>query len=296
MDSITHALVALIVFSGFFREGIILAAVLGAVLPDCDIVLHRFSGKNPRLFIFSHGGFTHTIPGIITLSAGITSGYMVWAAFTGQSTGLLHGAGAVFLSAVVGGLTHSVLDLLAFPGIPLLYPFSVKKVSVGIFPGPSLLLFFTSTLFLVLIISNPAAMQWLPVYSLFIMGVIVAHAGLRVIAVFRFGRVAIPTFNPLKWLVVLDTGDAYHVFFSSLLSRPAEKRVYPKCTGDLPQEWSENSQNPEIRRFMYNSYIVVSEMRDGQRILRDPLREDGYVFYPPQHTRVMLRDGSDGKV
>jgi inner membrane protein len=44
-------------------------------------------------------------------------------------------------AAILGGaLSHLAIDTLACPGIPLFAPFSDRKYTVGILPGPSILL------------------------------------------------------------------------------------------------------------------------------------------------------------
>jgi hypothetical protein len=44
----------------------------------------------------------------------------------------------------------------------------------------------------------------------------------------------------------------------------------------------------DVQRLLYNSYITIVH-RDGEGILlRDPLREDGFIFYPNRYTRVHL--------
>lgn len=295
MDSITHALAAIMVFSGPLQGLALLSSVLGAVLPDCDIVLHTLSDRDPRLFIFTHGGFTHSLAGTFVIAAGVGAGFWAWAAATGQNTTLLAIMGIIFFPALGGALTHVFFDLLAFPGIPLLYPFRERKVTAGIFPGPSILLLLTSTSFLCFFLVGAATVQWLYGYAVFVTGVIIVRAGLKAIAVKKFGKKAIPTFNPLKWLVVRDCKDTYHVFFSNLFSSSGEERVYQKGNADSPPDLLERVRHPDVRRFLYNSYIVVAMRQEGGTLYTDPLREDGYIFYPPRYTRVFFSEGVDPK-
>jgi len=295
VDSITHALAAILVFSTPIQGAALLSAVLGAVLPDCDVLLHVLSDRDPRLFIFTHGGFTHSLGGTPVIAAGVTAGFIAWAGATGQDPSLPAIMGTIFFPALGGALTHVTLDLLAFPGIPLLYPFRERKMTVGIFPGPSILLLLTSIGFLCLFLSGLATMEWLQGYGIFLGGVIVARAGIRGIAEIRFGRGTVPTINPLKWLVVSDCGDTYHVFFASLFSGPGEERVYPKGSEGFPGNLSGHGKDPEVRRLFYNSYIVVAKREEGGTLFYDPLREDKFIFYPPRHTRVFIRNDGGGE-
>lgn len=294
MDSITHALASILVFSGPLQGAGLLSAVLGAVLPDCDVFFHAVSDRDPRLFIFTHGGFTHSLAGTPVIAAGIAAGFIAWAVATGQDPALPATMGTIFFPALGGALTHVTLDLLAFPGIPLLYPLRERKMTLGIFPGPSLLLLLASLCFICLFPLGLATMEWLQGYGMFLAGVIVARAGLRGIAEIRFGRGTVPTFNPLKWLVIRDCGDTYRVFFTHLFSGPGEERVYPKGSAGTPGNFSGHVKDPEVRRVLYHSYIVIAREQEGGTILHDPLREDGYIFYPPRYTRVFLR-GDEGR-
>ena len=51
------------------------------------------------------------------------------------------GAPAAFAAVLAGAYLHLGLDSLACPGLPLLAPCSDRKYTVGLLPGPSLLLF-----------------------------------------------------------------------------------------------------------------------------------------------------------
>ena len=70
VDSLTHALFASILFTLIGHPELVPFAALGAVCPDVDILFQRFSDRDPRLYIFTHGGITHSIAGALTTSAG----------------------------------------------------------------------------------------------------------------------------------------------------------------------------------------------------------------------------------
>jgi len=285
LDSITHALAAVLVFSGPLQGMNLLAAVLGAVLPDCDVLFHTVSSRDPRLFLFTHGGFTHSFLGTSVTAAGITTGFVGWSCVTGQNPFFFGTTETIFFAALGGALTHVILDFLALPGIPLLYPITERKFCLKVFPGPSILLLLISLIFISFFLLGLTNNQMLHVYAAFFVGVIVARAGLRAIAVNRFGKGALPTFDPTKWLVIDDAGDRFRVFYARLFSNPQEERIYPKSSRYPRENPAEYRQDPEIRRLIYNSYIVITERQAGGLLLRDPLREDGYFFYPPEHTR-----------
>ncbi|MCQ8893340.1 MAG: metal-dependent hydrolase [Methanolinea sp.] len=288
MDSITHALAAFLVFSPFATGAVLVSAVLGAVLPDSDIVMRRLSDRDPRLFVFSHGGFTHSLAGAAALGAGVALGFLGERTVSGQAPVGPVLVGIVFLASLAGALTHQFLDVLAVPGIPLLYPASCRKVSVGIFPGPRFVLFAASTLFLVVWLMGYGSSDGLHTYAVLGGLFILAHGVLKVAATRKFGKRAIPTVNPLTWLVIRDTGSAWHVSRAGLLSPRGEERIYEKNAGIDPDVLDSCERDPRVRRLRYYSYIVVAERRGDDILLRDPLREDGYIFFPPHYTRVII--------
>ena len=63
MDSLTHALIITIILAMADRPDLIPFGIMGAVLIDIDVVFSFFSNRDPRLYIFTHGGFTHSILG-----------------------------------------------------------------------------------------------------------------------------------------------------------------------------------------------------------------------------------------
>jgi len=198
-------------------------------------------------------------------AAGVATGFATWSCATGQSPFLIGFIGIIFFSALGGALTHVILDFLALPGIPLLYPCTERKVSLKIFPGPSIVLLVISVSFISLFLLGLAESQVLHIYAVFFVGAILARAGLRVIAVHRFGKGALPTFNPMKWLVIEDAGDTFRVYYSHLFSSPEGEHVYPKSSGYPPPDPAEHMQDPDIRRLFYNSYVVIAERQEGGR-------------------------------
>jgi inner membrane protein len=48
------------------------------------------------------------------------------------------------------------------------------------------------------------------------------------------------------------------------------------------------SQLPEVRRLKFHSYIVTAEKDGSTLVFFDPLREKGYVYYPPGFRRVAV--------
>ncbi|MDD4127941.1 MAG: metal-dependent hydrolase, partial [Methanomicrobium sp.] len=69
MDFLTHAF-SVMLLGGHINIFLVCFGVIGTVLPDIDILMQRFlgSGSDSRLYIFSHGGITHSIAGAVLIA------------------------------------------------------------------------------------------------------------------------------------------------------------------------------------------------------------------------------------
>lgn len=287
MDSLTHALAISVIFALIGRPDLIPFAALGAVIPDIDVIFQRFSDSDPGLYIFTHGGITHSLAGgAVTAAAFSIAGFGVAAmAIPGAAAG---GPLTAIGAGLLGLLSHLLLDYLAYPGIPLLYPLSDRKYTLGIMAGPSLYLTFASVAYLALLAAGQAsiAQPWL--YVGFFTVVITLSAVLKVYVRSMAGDVAIPGFNQLHWLIVKETPEAYKVSKFSLTGRTSGEAVYEKISGPVQAGRSGDFRVPELRRMRYHSYIVTEEHGEDYIRYVDPLREHGYLWYPPYFKSVTI--------
>ena len=114
--------------------------ILGAVIMDTDIFFSLLSDTIPSLYLFTHGGIAHNFAGALVLSV---LGYLalVLIALAGIIPLPAAEYGMYGFAAVLcGALFHLAIDVLACPGIPLLAPFADRKYTLGVLPGPSILL------------------------------------------------------------------------------------------------------------------------------------------------------------
>jgi inner membrane protein len=270
--------------------------VLGAVIPDADVLFTGISDRHPSLYLFTHGGCAHSIAGAIVLS------FIAWAAAViVLAAGLVHtglhlSAGPVTFAAVLAGaLLHIGLDTLAMPGLPLLVPFSDRNYTAGLLPGPSLLLMAASFFFVIWVglgmIDLPAI---LPLYAAIVAAFFIVRLAAYCIArrdIHGNAR-TIPTVNPLRWLVIGETPEAWTVG-ECLIGKGVGKTEYlMKYRSTNAGEIESFLTLPEIRRLRFHSYIVTAEKAGDEIIFSDPLRKSGRIFYPPHHTQVRVH-GSD---
>ena len=141
VDALSHALIVLILFSATGLTPLLPFAILGAVIMDVDIFFPFISDTNPSLYLFTHGGITHSLAGALVLSVLACLVTILIASAGIISLPALEGYGVYGFAAVLcGALAHLAIDVLACPGIPLLAPFADRKYTLGILPGPSILL------------------------------------------------------------------------------------------------------------------------------------------------------------
>ena len=292
MDSLTHALIAAFIASGLHLPQAIPFMVLGAVIIDADLLWPRLSDRDPSLYLFTHGGILHSLCGTVAIAC------IAWAAAAGLlASGLERAdipviAPSVAFSAVLGGaLIHTILDTLALPGLPLLAPFSDRKFTAGLFPGPSISLMAASLFFLVWLglgaIDLPAlVLPYAAVIGMYCTVRLASFAGARH-ALSGKAR-AIPRISPFRWLVVEETPDAWMVRDYRFGRGFGDAETIPKFLRTDAGEVAPFLQLPEVRRFRFYSYIVAAR-RDGDTVVfSDPLRISGRIRYPPHFTSVKV--------
>lgn len=304
MDSLTHALVISIVLFLAGRPDLIPYGIAGAVLIDVDVLFNGFSDRDPGLYIFTHGGFTHSFFGasLVALVAAIPM-------FLLSNVTPMGSFGIAALAAIMAGaLSHVALDFLAYPGIPLLYPLSDKKHTLGILGGPSVFIMLASVAYVVSMAAGMARIDRPWLFIAFFALVVALSAGSKARVAFslllfadanssRNSSMRIPaknkgrtiaTINPFKWAVIEDTPDAYLYYQCDLLGRRSVAEAYVKYRGISPAEAGKNDGMPEVRRLRYHSYIVTIEV-DGEGITyRDPIREKGHIWYPPYYKKYFI--------
>lgn len=124
MDPVTHAFVGMSA-AKILQQGIdmtnpyTLAATIGSVFPDIDIMLQRWGDY---VYLKNHRGVTHSIVGLIASSTIISfSLYMI---FKCSFIKLL-------LFSLIGSFSHLAIDMFNSYGAKILWPFINKKYSVS---------------------------------------------------------------------------------------------------------------------------------------------------------------------
>jgi inner membrane protein len=298
VDSITHALLVATLFMDIGIPEYIIFAILGAVILDADILFTLVSKNRPSLFMYIHGGAVHSIAG----SAGLAAiAYGVFYLLV-MSAGIIFGLPISFpfgafalICTISGAWAHIALDILATPGVPLFWPGSYKKYTAGIFAGPSFVMTAISWTFLILLFLGIFPLSSLPGYGILFLAYLSASVIVRIIAAASVTGSSFPTFNPLRWMVISQAPGSWSVGFFSLPDRViGEIKTYPEYTGVNADEVKKIEEIPEVQRVRYHSYFTVAERIGDTITIKDPLRDDGTLRYPPYYVKVMI--GPDGKV
>jgi len=290
VDALSHALIAAIILIALGQQGFIPVAVIGAVIPDADIFFSLVSDRSPRLYLFTHGGIAHSIAGAVALSVLSFVGIALIRAMGFMPGWIFAGYGIfAFLILLSSALLHLLIDFLASPGIPLLAPFSDRKYTAGILPGPSLLVMVASIATLVLLAAGRVpVIATLSLYA----GIVLVYLAIRACA-FLYVRAKVPgwrvpTINPFRWLVITEDDAAFTVRYYTVFSGFSGGDVIEKFRNTDAREVEPYLGLPEVRRLRFYSWIMAAEKDNATFVFSDPLRGKGYVWYPPRFQRVVI--------
>jgi len=284
VDSVTHALSVSLPLLALGSASLIPFAVLGAVIPDIDVVFEMMPETGPSDYIFSHGGITHSLAGALFISVAAFAVIMVLNRVPlVQEKFPFTMSYAIFLVILTGAVLHVSLDYLAYPGIPLLYPFSTEKYTAGILPGPSLFMLLLSIIFIALFALNKAGKEHIRAYMVIFVCFILLSAGMKLYVVLQTDGKTVPGLNPARWLIIEENDSAYIIQEYHLLHGVTDEKIFDKYSNVSPEEALIYRKMPEIQRLLYNSYIMIVK-KDGVHItFSDPLRESGLILYPRKY-------------
>lgn len=289
MDSVTHAFAVSLPLLALGSVSLIPFAVLGAVIPDIDVVFELMPENNPSDYIFTHGGITHSLVGAVGISIvaflmimGLSRVAMV------QENFPLTISSSILGVIIAGAALHVFLDYLAYPGIPLLYPFSTEKYTAGIFPGPSLFLLVISIILLSLFLLNKAGRAYILAYMVIFIGFILLSAGMKMYVTLQTNGETVPGLNPARWLIIQEDDSEYIVLEYHLFHGVTNTTVFEKYSNISPEEARTYGTIPEIQRLCYHSYITTVERDTSRIIFRDPLRESGRIMYPRKYANYSV--------
>lgn len=292
MDSFTHAIAAAGLGGALGLPALVPFAVLGSVIVDADALFSRLSDPHPALYLFTHGGIAHSFAGAAVMAGLAWAGIAIVGLVGLLPISLVVAAGPAGFAAVLSGAyLHVALDWLACPGLPLFAPFSDRKYTLGLLPGPSLLLLALSTAVLFLIGARVFSVAALCLPAVMIAGAFLAvrlaafvHAHRRVRGAGRL----VPTIDPRRWLVIGETPEAWSVGEYRVGKGTAPPVIHQTFQGISAREAVPYLETPQARRVRYHSYALTVTREGDAIVVADPVRESGLVRYPFDHVRARL--------
>jgi inner membrane protein len=294
VDSVTHAFFAAAILTFLGHPELILFGVTGAVMMDSDILYSRISDRSPSLYVFTHGGFTHSLTGALVIGSAASAGICLTA-----STGLipslvLSGITTAAIAAVfLGSFTHVALDFLAYPGIPVLYPATDRKYTLGVFAGPSPVMMVVSWVYLVLLLLGAATLAELPFWFGIFLLVVAFFSVLKIFMARTVKGESIPTFNPFRWYEIMETDDTFVFRCISLIRGSCGEKEFLKSRDVPARDMALSARDPEVKRLKYYSYFTTAEKDGDAIVIRDPLRDEGIIFYPTSYKKLRLEGKGD---
>jgi len=277
---------------------LLLWGIIGTVILDIDVIFSLFSDPYPSLFIFSHGGFTHSLLGAVLVSVVIFFIFRhiltslavrkrIFLQFPDLGEFLPSQVPAwVVIVVMAGAFLHLGLDCCATPGLPLLYPLSVHKYALGMLSGSILILFVTSLGFLGLLLWGRVNENHLKIYAVIFLIILLVSGGLKVYVSSNTEGRTLSTLNPLSWLVIRENNTAYTVEEYEVFWGIISQTSYVKYQNITPSDILAYDTMPEVKRLNYFSYITVVEKNETQITFSDPLREHRIIWYPPYYSQV----------
>lgn len=145
MDIATHALVPMagaLAALGFLRRDAIedrrraaIATVFGIAgfAPDLDGLIDGLSARSDALYFLQHRGLSHTLVGAPLFGLVALGALVLLARAWPRRMSLFTWRPVLVPAAILGSLTHLVLDGVTYSGVPLLWPFSFARVGFPLF-------------------------------------------------------------------------------------------------------------------------------------------------------------------
>ena len=173
---------------------------------------------------------------------------------------LLLAAGVYGFAAVLAGaLLHIAIDVSAIRASHSWPRSPTGNIPWESCPGPSLLLAVAA--FGVVVVTMLSLLPFssaMVLYGITVVLYIAVRTGIfLIVAAILPGR-KIPSINPFRWLVILEDESSY-VIRQYTLFRGSPDEVFEKFKNTDARETGLAFQIPEVRRFLFFSYIVTAE-------------------------------------
>lgn len=261
MDPFTHALIGAAAAKAAgvdisLSEPAAIAAISGAVFPDIDILLQKWGNF---VYLKNHRGITHSLAGIVI------SGIMITVALAGFYPGT--DLRRLILFALMGCLTHIVIDVFNTYGTKLLWPVYGKKISLRLLSAFDPVIIVLSAGYIVVPGKlHGAFLGMLPVYLLLR---ILSKRTARKRLMQRFGKdvkkVSIfpATSGLFRWHFIVEF-DTHHLVGDIKMVKGAirVKQKLKKTRQEVPYEAASSATGRFFREFTPMIHVSCQEKND----------------------------------
>ena len=283
MDALSHALIVCILFSVTGLTPLLPFAILGAVIMDADIFFSLISDTNPSLYLFTHGGIAHSLAGALVLSV-LAYLAIVLIALAGiiplTCSGRIRG---VRVCRSPWRVLSPILRLTSWPARASrwLAPFVDRKYTLGILPGPSILLAGAALGFVAVTVTQVLAFpQALTFYAWIVLLYLAVRGGLFLVACIRLPGRKVPGINPFRWLAISEDDTSWTVRQYILFRGFSRESVFTRYKNTSAAEVKSALRFPEVRRLFFHSYCVTAERIGSVLILSGPSSREGVSLLP----------------
>jgi inner membrane protein len=129
------------------------------------------------------------------------------------------------------------------------------------------------------------------VYGVIFTGMIVVSSGMKWFVHRKTHGRSFPTFHPFQWIVIREENPSYSVMVYDMFRGVIRELNFEKYRNITPAEAHRFDRFPELRRHRYFSYITTVEKNGSEIIFHDPVREEGFISFPPWYPSVTVSAG-----
>lgn len=268
MDNLTHALVGATmsrtVAGTTRRNPVWWAFLLASEIPDID-VLYLLKGHTS--YLVNHRGWTHSLPGLTLLALGVALLVFLAARGGGKFKDLI--AASLFASTI-----HVALDALTSWGTGLLHPFQTGWVYLDILPIIDPVIY---GILLAGLLSARFGLFTKEAVKIALAAMVIfiaARGALHFAAIHSLegtggnGRLlAMPTFNPLKWRVVVEQPGGFELGRLDLATGAFEETANVRTIGSaVVGDYTLDPNSGVILNFFRVPVFSMAE-REGNKFL-----------------------------
>jgi len=301
MDLFSHALLPYLLGRIFKRNKYeTTALVLGGIAPDFDVLLLWINYVYPTFFLITHRGITHSIffgfiTGLFVLYLGtreIVKNKI--RKYVDYNPSISHQTAAF---AFLGVLIHLFLDYSTTRGVPLFYPFEVKRYSAEIFFYTDIYLTILSLIMVIYLFKRPIQKNTIAKFLIIYIIAFALLGGVRyyekqnTVSYFQIeGIRAYPTMDIFDWYAISSTENKIKIFeYSGLKDKSTYNETFPKLwilkEGDgLNEALILAGDLPQVKMFKWRSYAIAINASSENGIW-------SFEYYDPLQ-RVMFKSSS----